>query len=86
MTITTSNLSANNWVNSTITQDFKLNSHNGIVRIRSNTGVTTLSKNNGIGTYLTIDIVAQGETGEAKDLFKGDYRITGTDFNFEYAD
>ena len=86
MTITTELLANRKFLNSTATVNFSLTSNNGVIRIVSNTGTSTLLKDNGSGTYLTYATVLVGESKEAINCFVGNYRITGTDFNYEYAD
>lgn len=86
MTITTELLDNKRWVNSTVEVNFTIASNNGIIRVRSNSGTTTVSKDNGSGTFLTYFTVAVGESKAVENCFKGNYKISGTDFNYEYAD
>lgn len=87
MTITTELLNSSNWINATTTQNFTLGrSNNGVIRVYSNSGTTTVLKDNGGGTFITYFTVDAGVSKEAVNVFGGNYRITGTNFNYEKAD
>lgn len=86
MTIIVDTLETKSWENSTTNQDFEIKTNNGIIHVLSISGTVDIQKKDGSGTYRPFSKqVAAGEEKILTDIFTGEYRIVGTNFNFEYG-